>query len=360
MRTGDLDYALPEELIAKVPLAERDASRLLVLDAGGTVEHRSIRELPGLVKPALFVLNDTKVLPARLRTTKASGGKVELLLVEKLGVGDLGEGDRPAEERWLAMGRASKGLPAGLTLEFGAGVLRARIDGPAEDGLLAVTLSAPGGVENALATVGELPLPPYLARLPEPSDSERYQTVFARVTGSVAAPTAGLHFSDALMAALTRAGHRFAHVTLHVGPGTFAPIRGDDLDAHVMHSERYEIPEATRDAIAAARTEGRPIIAVGTTVVRTLESAKAPGRTVHAGEGRTAIFIKPPYSFGVVDGLVTNFHLPRSTLLALVMALRSRESVLGAYGEAVAARYRFFSYGDAMFLPPSDAEGRTP
>jgi S-adenosylmethionine:tRNA ribosyltransferase-isomerase len=220
-----------------------------------------------------------------------------------------------------------------------------------EDGQVLVELaSASGAVEAALARAGEVPLPPYIKRAPNESDEDRYQTVFAARPGAVAAPTAGLHFSRALLAALAEAGHRTAHVTLHVGPGTFRPVAGESLDGHAMHRERYEVSEEAASAIAQARADGRPVVAVGTTVVRTLESAAREDGTVSATSGSTSLFIRPPFRFRVVDSLLTNFHLPRSTLLALVMAFGGVEEVRAAYDEAVRARYRFFSYGDAMLL----------
>lgn len=344
MRAAELDYELPPELIAQNPLPERDGARLLCVDPlGAEVTHGVVQELPRRVAPALWVVNDTRVIPARLLGQKESGGRVELLLVERLG-GD----DQCA--RWLAMAKGAKGLRPDMHLALGAhGKLAVRVVGRQEEGLVELELQAPS-VTQAIEEVGQLPLPPYIERAPEEADRERYQTVYADKPGAVAAPTAGLHLSEALMGALREAGHRFAQVTLHVGPGTFAPLRHEDLAEHPMHREHYDIPESTAQAIAAARAEGRPVLAVGTTVVRTLEAAATGAGLVQAGPGSTALCIYPPYRFKVVDQLLTNFHLPRSTLLALVMAFGGTECIRAAYRAAVAERYRFFSYGDAMWI----------
>ncbi len=344
MRATSLEYELPPELVAQQPLAERDAARLLVLSRGvHAAEHRAIRDLPSLLPKSLFVFNDTRVIPARLRGVRASGGKVELLLVERLG---------PAgtEERWLCMGKPQRALRDGVVLHFGP--LTATIQGRRDGTTLEITLAAAQGVSAALAQTGELPLPPYIARPVAAADRDRYQTVFAREPGAVAAPTAGLHFGTSLLAALEAAGHARAFVTLHVGPGTFLPLKADDLAGHRMHAERYHVPTETVEAVRAAKRAGRPVVAVGTTVVRTLESAAGADGSLCAGPGSTTLCIYPPYTFRVVDALLTNFHLPRSTLLALVMAFAGEEPVRAAYAEAVRARYRFFSYGDAMLVRP--------
>ncbi len=342
---ADLDYALPESQIAQEPLAERDASRMLVMKRGELgVAHRGVKDLPGAIDRALFVLNDTKVIRARLRGHKPSGGKAELLLLER--EGDAGG----AVERWRALGKANKRLEAGATILLDEGGARAEVVRRGEGGELLVDLHTEGGVDSLLASVGEVPLPPYIRRAPEAEDLERYQTVFARHEGAVAAPTAGLHLSEALLGALRDRGHELAHVTLHVGPGTFAPVKTERIEDHVMHSERYAVPETTAEAIARARREGRPVVAVGTTVVRTLEAVAAERGEVVACEGSTRLFILPGHEFRVVDALFTNFHLPRSTLLALVMAFGGVAPVKAAYAEAVARGYRFFSYGDAMLL----------
>ncbi len=342
MRISDLDYELPSELIAQEPLAKRDASRLLLLDVGADeVEDRLFVELPGLLPPSLFIFNDTRVFPARLRGSKASGGKVELLLLRKCGEGT---------DRWLAMGRSSKGLREGMELELCDGRLEARVIRAQEHGQLEVQLRADSEVDALIEQAGEIPLPPYIRRVACESDRARYQTVFAKTSGAVAAPTAGLHFTEASLTALEAAGHRMAYVTLHVGPGTFRPVQADSLDEHEMHEEAYEVPEATVAAIGRARVEGRPVVAVGTTVVRTLESSVDAEGNPLAGVGTTRLFIRPPHRFEVVDHLLTNFHLPRSTLLALVMAFAGTNLTRRAYREAAERRYRFYSYGDAMLI----------
>ncbi|NNE19388.1 MAG: tRNA preQ1(34) S-adenosylmethionine ribosyltransferase-isomerase QueA [Myxococcales bacterium] len=342
MRTSDLDYELPSELIAQEPLAKRDASRLLVLDVqADEVEDHLFVELPGLLPPSLFVFNDTRVFPARLLGSKATGGKVELLLLRKCD---------ERTDRWLAMGRSSKGLRAGMELELCDGRLTARVVRAREHGELEVELRGASEVDDLIERVGEIPLPPYIRRAASHSDRTRYQTVFAKTPGAVAAPTAGLHFTKDSLSALERAGHRTAYVTLHVGPGTFRPVQADRLDDHEMHEESYEVPEATASAIGLARAEGRPVVAVGTTVVRTLEaSVDADGAPV-PGVGTTRLFIRPPHRFEVVDHLLTNFHLPRSTLLALVMAFAGEDLTRRAYRDAADRRYRFYSYGDAMLI----------
>ncbi len=342
MRISDLDYELPSELIAQEPLAKRDASRLLLLDVGADeVEDRLFVELPSLLPPSLFIFNDTRVFPARLVGSKATGGKVELLLLRKCDA---------RTDHWLAMGRSSKGLREGMALELCDGQLEARVVRAQEHGELEVELRAEGSVDELIEQVGEIPLPPYIRRAASETDRTRYQTVFARTPGAVAAPTAGLHFTEDSVSALEQAGHRTAYVTLHVGPGTFRPVQADSLDEHEMHEEAYEVPEATVTAIGRARAEGRPVVAVGTTVVRTLESSIDAEGNPLAGVGTTRLFIRPPHRFEVVDHLLTNFHLPRSTLLALVMAFAGTDLTRRAYREAAERRYRFYSYGDAMLI----------
>jgi S-adenosylmethionine:tRNA ribosyltransferase-isomerase len=342
MRASDFDFDLPADRIAQAPLPRRDDARLYVLDrATGAAEHRHVRELPSLLpEGALVVVNDTRVIPARLRATKPTGGRVELLLVEPLGDGV-----------WRCIGGASKPIrPGPLTLVG---------DGAPDAEILAVQgeyvdVRFTGALEAYLSRWGEVPLPPYIRReTPEPTDRERYQTVFAREAGAVAAPTAGLHFTPELLAALTARGIRHATITLHVGPGTFAPLRADALAGQTLHAERYAIPEATARAIAETRAAGRPVVAVGTTVVRTLEAAAAadgPDVVVRAGQGQTSIFIQPGHRFRAVDIMLTNFHLPKSSLVILVAAFAGREQVLSAYADAVARGYRFYSYGDAMLI----------
>ncbi len=342
MRISDLDYELPAELIAQEPLAKRDASRLLLLDVpANQVEDHLFAELPGLLPPSLFIFNDTKVFPARLLGNKATGGKVELLLLRKTAQGS---------DRWLAMGRSSKGLREGMELELCEGRLHARVIRTREHGQLEVELGAKSEVDAVIEQAGEIPLPPYIRRAAAETDRARYQTVFAKKQGAVAAPTAGLHFTESSLGALDAAGHRTAYVTLHVGPGTFRPVQADTLDDHEMHEEAYEVSESTVAAIGRARAEARPIVAVGTTVVRTLESSIDAEGNPLAGVGTTRLFIRPPHRFHVVDHLVTNFHLPRSTLLALVMAFAGSELTRRAYREAAERRYRFYSYGDAMLI----------
>jgi S-adenosylmethionine:tRNA ribosyltransferase-isomerase len=333
LHLDDFDYVLPPELIAQAPPARRDDARLLVVRRDGPFEHRGVRELPALLPPdALVVVNDTRVLPARLHARKPSGGRIELLLVDPLGA-----------DVWTCLIRGQKSLAPGMVLEL----LPPRGRTP-EGSAPRATYLGEGRVQfDAPPTDwGEIPLPPYIDRAAGPTDEDRdrYRTLYARAPGAVAAPTAGLHFTDEMLARLDRVA-----ITLHVGPGTFAPVR--DLEAHVMHEERYEIPAATAAAHAAARAAGRPIVAVGTTVVRALESALAPDGTLRAGPGATRLFIRPGGApVRSVDLLVTNFHLPRSTLLMLVAAFAGLARVRAAYEEAVAARYRFFSYGDAMLL----------
>jgi len=355
LELSDLDFELPEELVAQVPAEPRGASRLLHLPlAGGAARHVRFADLPELLSPGdLVVMNDSRVLPARLTGRKESGGGVELLLVEPLEDrgGDAGAGahGRPGA-RWRAMGQASKPIRAGARLDFGG--LAAEVEGAEGDGFFVVRLDRGGAeLEAALERVGRVPLPPYIRREPSPSDRDRYQTVVARETGSVAAPTAGLHVTPALLERLAARGVARATVTLHVGPGTFLPVRTARLQDHRMHAERFHIPPDTARAVAAARARGGRVIAIGTTAVRALESATSPGGLRH-GAGRTDIFIRPGHAFRAVDGLVTNFHLPRSTLLALVCAFGGTERVLSAYREAVVQRYRFFTYGDAMALLP--------
>lgn len=376
MRIDLFDFQLPAEQIASRPPETRDGGRLLVLDPHGeppVLRDRLVTDLPDLLPPgALVVLNDTRVLPARLYGTKVSGGRVELLLVRRVGDGLVGEGPeaRPAE-RWRAMGKASKPLKfpldiaitqPGTTNPSGA-QLFASIVGRADDGLLDVLLHVPSGgtVIDALEALGHMPLPPYMHREDELGDRERYQTVFARTPGAVAAPTAGLHLTDALLGRLAVRDIQVAMITLHVGLGTFQPVTVEDLDTHPMHHEEIEVPRSVVSAIHEARARKAPVVAIGTTVTRALESAADPDRPGEARvfRGSTNLLIQPGYRFHVVDTLFTNFHLPKSTLLALVSAFGGRTRVLDAYRHAVLAGYRFYSYGDAMLLParvnPEDA-----
>ena len=333
---ADFDYALPEELVAQSPAATRTGSRLLHVD-GARLADLAFTDLVDLVAPGdVIVMNDTRVLRARLVGRKPSGGRVELL-VERL------EGDR---EGWAQL-KASHLPRVGGTvlLPGGASATVLARDG----GFFRLRFEGAGPLEAWLERHGTLPLPPYIARPASEVDAVRYQTVYARVPGAVAAPTAGLHFDEAMLARLAARGARLARVTLHVGAGTFLPVRADDLSRHRMHSERYAVPEETVDAIARARGEGRRILAVGTTTLRALEAASVGG-TLVAGSGETDLFVRPGFRFRTVDRLLTNFHLPRSTLLVLVSAFAGPDTIRRAYAHAIASRYRFFSYGDAMLL----------
>jgi len=336
---NDFDFHLPEHLIAKQPLAQRDASRLLCLsESSGAVVDSLIHDLPGLVQPGdVWVVNDTKVIPARLIGYKPSGGKVEILLME------------PTDEThvWHAWGKANKPLKPGTQIDFSDSFSAQIIS---RDGKNLVVRLIADDVPAAIELVGHMPLPPYINRPDTEADKARYQTVFARHAGAVAAPTAGLHLTAELMAAMQDAGASFAHVTLHVGPGTFQPVQVDNLDEHIMHEEAYIVPDETVKLVNQARAEGRRVVAVGTTSLRTLEAAGQSG-VLQPGAGRTSIFICPGYHFRLTDALLTNFHLPKSTLIMLVSALAGRQRVLSAYEYAKEHDYRFYSYGDAMFVP---------
>ncbi len=335
---SDFDYELPGELIAQTPAAVRDASRLLVLDrGGGPLRHRVFSEIGSFLRPGdLLVLNDTRVLPCRLLARKSGGGGAELFLLEEEGL-----------NRWRALVRGS--IDAGRVLEVGQGI-RVEVLTVHDDGSRTVRFQGVQDIRAVLPELGRTPLPPYIRREPAAEDRERYQTVYAAQEGAVAAPTAGLHFTDGLLRALRQNGVLTAFLTLHVGPGTFQPVRSERIDAHRMHAERYEVPQGTADLINSARPEGRRVIAVGTTTVRALETAALQDGRVRPGEGSSELFITPGFRFQVIDGLVTNFHLPRSTLLMLVSAFAGRERVLKAYSAAVSERYRFYSYGDAMLV----------
>jgi S-adenosylmethionine:tRNA ribosyltransferase-isomerase len=348
----DYDFQLPDDLIARTPLAQRDAARLLVLDRdSGAIAHRAFRDWPALLQPGdLVILNDTRVIPARLVGRKEqTGGVVELLLVRPDAPTPASTGLHvPAEAvPWICLGQASKGLRPGTVVEL-SGSARASILETLGEGELRVRFSGVESLSALMESVGRVPLPPYLEREATAEDRSRYQTVYARVEGSVAAPTAGLHLTPGTLDALAEREVERAFVTLDVGPGTFLPVR--DESTHRMHPERYQVPAAAAAAFAQARAQGRRIVAVGTTVVRTLESALDARGSLKAGPGSTTLFIRPGYRFRAVDALLTNFHLPRSTLLMLVSAFAGRQSVLAAYRAAVAEQYRFFSYGDAMFI----------
>jgi S-adenosylmethionine:tRNA ribosyltransferase-isomerase len=338
----NFDYELPAELIAQVPVEPRDGSRLLVLDrSDGAIQHTVFRELPRLLRPGdLLVANESRVLPARLFGEKATGGRVEVLLL------------RQREARtWEALVRG-KGIRPGTLLRFGPPeqALSARVTDMLVHGGRLLEFDEP--VEPRLPELGSMPLPPYIQT--ELADRERYQTVYGKTAGSAAAPTAGLHFTSELLDRLQSMGVEWATVTLHVGLDTFRPVQVEDVATHQMHSEWYELRPEVAEALNRARAERRRIIAVGTTTVRVLETvgqaAEAAGTPILPAFGDTNIFIYPPYHFRVVDGLITNFHLPRSTLLMLVSALAGREQILHAYREAVHQRYRFFSFGDAMLI----------
>lgn len=349
MKVSDFHYDLPDELIARYPLEQRSASRLLHLDGPtGTIDHRRFRDILDLLEPGdLLVFNNTRVIPARLFGQKETGGKLEILVERVLDQREL-----------LAHIRSSKSpKPGQRILVEGEGAFR--VVGR-QDALFHLALdSGAESVLELLEAVGHMPLPPYVDRPDEGSDRERYQTVYAREAGAVAAPTAGLHFDEALMAELEERGIEQAFVTLHVGAGTFQPVRVDSVEEHHMHSEVVDVPEETVAAVARARARGGRVVAVGTTSVRSLESASVGGELV-AFQGETDIFIYPGYRFQCVDVLITNFHLPESTLIMLVSAFAGYDGVMAAYRAAVAERYRFFSYGDAMFVtgekPSAQAE----
>jgi S-adenosylmethionine:tRNA ribosyltransferase-isomerase len=327
MRVSEFDYALPEELIAQHPPPERTASRLLHLDASGRLDDLAFTDLPALVgKNDAVVLNDTRVIKARLAGKKASGGNIELFVERLLGAREA-----------LALIRSSHAPRAGSALVVGDGA-RATVLGR-EDDLYRVRFAE--DLAPVLERCGAVPLPPYIRHAPDATDAERYQTVYAERPGAVAAPTAGLHFDRPLLERVAARGARLAQVTLHVGAGTFQPVRVEDVSAHRMHRERYEVPEQTRRAIA-----GRRVLAVGTTTLRALESAALSG----AATGETELFVYPGFRFQVVQRLLTNFHLPRSSLLMLVAAFAGLDNVRRAYAHAIAKRYRFFSYGDAMLI----------
>lgn len=337
MLLSDFDYDLPEALIAQAPLAERVASRMLLVDPRQQdLGDRQFTDFIDLVDPAdLLVFNDTRVIPARLFGRKSTGGKVEVMVERVLD-----------DKRLLAHLRASKAPKAGAELIL-ENEIECRMLGREQD--LFVLSQEQGAWLELLERYGHMPLPPYIQRSDESSDRERYQTVFARNPGAVAAPTAGLHFDTAMLEALQQKGVASARLTLHVGAGTFQPVRGDDIDSHVMHPERIEVTQPVIDSIAQTRARGGRVIAIGTTVVRSLETAAAEGQLgVFAGDSR--LFIKPGYRFRVVDAMLTNFHLPKSTLLMLVSAFAGSGLMRRAYAHSVEQQYRFFSYGDAMFI----------
>jgi S-adenosylmethionine:tRNA ribosyltransferase-isomerase len=346
MRVSDFDYELPAERIAARPLARREGSRLMVLRASGGIEHRGFDDLPELLRSGdLLVLNDTRVLPARLTARKATGGRVELLLLER-------EGSSDHSAIWGCLAKAARGLRPGVRLDLAEGLSAVVLEARGDSWRVRFE-AAEGDLERRLQALGGAPLPPYIKRPPDIDDLERYQTVYARNPGAVAAPTAGLHFSDGLLDRLESRGVARSTLTLHVGPGTFRPVRVERVEDHRMEEERFVLPKETATALRRARTAGGRIAAVGTTVVRTLESRAAEDGTARPGSGRCGLFIHPGFRFRVVDLLITNFHLPRSTLLMLVAAFAGRERLLGAYRTAIAEGYRFYSYGDAMLVEPA-------
>ena len=339
MRKSDFYFDLPEELIAQTPLERRDSSRLLHLDkTTGELEHRHFYELLDYLREGdCMVFNDSRVLPARLIGTRPTGGSVELVLLR-----DLGEG------RWECLSRPGRKTRPGTEILFGNGELKATVESVAEGGNRIVRFDYEGIFLEVLERLGKMPLPPYIKE--ELQDSERYQTVYSREIGSAAAPTAGLHFTKELMEKIAAKGVKLCYVTLHVGLGTFRPVKAEEIEDHEMHSEFCIIPEETARIVSETKKKGGRVIAVGTTSCRTLESFAREDGSLPAASGWTNIFIYPGYTFKCVDALVTNFHLPESTLIMLVSALAGREHVLHAYEEAVKERYRFFSFGDAMFI----------
>lgn len=340
MKRQDFYYELPEELIAQDPLEDRSSSRLLVLDRqSGAVSHHTFREIADYLNEGdCLVINDTKVIPARLIGSKEeTGAKIEVLLLK-----------RKENNIWETLVKPGKKAKAGARINFGEGLLTGEVVGIADEGNRLIRFSYEGIFEEILDQLGQMPLPPYITHQLE--DKNRYQTVYAKHTGSAAAPTAGLHFTPELLKELEEKGVEIARVTLHVGLGTFRPVKVDEITDHHMHSEFYRIDEEAAEKINRAKAAGNRVICVGTTSCRTIESAADETGRLEEKSGWTEIFIYPGYQFKVLDGLITNFHLPESTLIMLVSALAGRENVLGAYKEAVEERYRFFSFGDAMLI----------
>ncbi|HIW57598.1 MAG TPA: tRNA preQ1(34) S-adenosylmethionine ribosyltransferase-isomerase QueA [Firmicutes bacterium] len=340
MTTKDFYYELPQELIAQTPLKDRTASRLLVLDRkSGEIEHRRFRDITEYLRPGdCLVMNNTRVIPARLYGVKEdTGGKIEFLLLKRI---DL--------DTWEIILKPGKRGRKGARFVFGDGALRAEITDVKPDGNRIVRFEYEGVWEELLDKLGEMPLPPYIKE--KLTDKERYQTVYSKIEGSAAAPTAGLHFTEELLEKIKDMGVNTAYLTLHVGLGTFRPVSVENVEEHVMHSEYYEINEETAELINRTRENGGRIVAVGTTSVRTLETAADGAGRLKAESGNTDIFIYPGYKFKAVDALITNFHLPESTLLMLISAFAGKDKVFKAYEEAVKEKYRFFSFGDAMFI----------
>lgn len=338
LKLSDFDYELPEVLIAQEPSPARDRSRLMVLDRGSCrIEHRIFTDIEHYLNPGdILVVNNTKVFPCRLRAKKPGGGKAEIFLISERG-----------RNLWDALVKG--GVAAGKRLKIAPGIEAELVD-DGSCGTRTVRFLGVGDIREILPEAGTTPLPPYIKREPDMLDRERYQTVYALHEGAVAAPTAGLHFTEELIRRLSLKNIELAPITLHVGPGTFQPVRTHIITEHRMLFENYEISEGSAERINRAKAEGRRVIAVGTTSVRTIESAVAGNGTISSGKGDTSLFIHPGYAFKITDGLITNFHLPKSTLLMLVSAFAGRENILSAYRTAVAERYRFYSYGDAMFI----------
>lgn len=338
MRVKDFDYELPPERIAQYPADRRDESRLLELDrSSGEIHHRRFSDIVGLLVPGdVLVLNDTRVIPARLDGHRETGGRVELLLLEPL-----------ADGLWRALGRPGRSLKPGCSVIFGDGRLTATVVRREDEGIRVVELQHEGDLMPLLEEIGEPPLPPYIDREVEPSDRQRYQTVYARKPGAVAAPTAGLHLTQELLERIAEHDVKIGCITLHVGLGTFQPVRVETVEEHRMHSEYYDVSDDLAELVNDR--DGR-LVAVGTTVARTLETVADEAGRIRAGSGHTEIFIYPGYRFRAVEALLTNFHLPRSTLIMMVAAFAGRENVMRAYQEALDRGYRFYSYGDAMFI----------
>lgn len=340
MKKEDFYFDLPEELIAQDPLEDRSGSRLLVLDKEtGETEHHIFREIVNYLNPGdCLVINDTKVIPARLIGEKeGTGAKVEVLLLK-----------RKENDIWETLVKPGRKMKPGARLVFGNGLLKAEVIGVVEEGNRLIRFEYEGIFEEILDQLGQMPLPPYITHQLE--DKNRYQTVYAKHSGSAAAPTAGLHFTPELLDEIKEKGVEIAHVTLHVGLGTFRPVKVENIQEHHMHSEFYRIEQSEADKINRAKEEGHRVICVGTTSCRTVESAADENGRLRECSGWTEIFIYPGYKFKVLDAMITNFHLPESTLIMLVSALAGREHVLAAYEEAIRERYRFFSFGDAMFI----------
>ncbi|MBN1824735.1 MAG: tRNA preQ1(34) S-adenosylmethionine ribosyltransferase-isomerase QueA [Candidatus Eisenbacteria bacterium] len=340
MKISDYDFELPEERIAQTPAPERDRARLMTVERrGGGIGHAEVRDLPWLLRPGdLLIFNDTRVFPARLFGVLDGTRRAEALFLRPVGEGE-----------WLLLVRPSRKVRPGSILRFEGAGLEGEAVRRGGEGEWVVRFSGGEDVDRALDGAGEVPLPPYIRRRPDESDRTRYQTVFARTRGSIAAPTAGLHFTESLLEDLDRAGIRRARVTLHVGPGTFRPVRAEEVEDHRMEEEEYRVPEETAEAVDRVRREGGRVVAVGTTVVRALETV-ARGDRIEPGTGWTRLFLHPPAKPRVTDGLLTNFHLPRSTLFLLVCAFTGADRMIDAYRYAVGEGYRFYSYGDCMLI----------